>query len=199
MDYTPAVLFLIEKDSRLGAVIQANGHLDLRPRRSEFESLVRSIIGQQISVKAASSIYERFEAVTELKPAAVAILDEEQIKEIGLSRSKAGYLADLAKHFVSDPAVFNHLNKLSDEDVIEELTKVKGIGVWTAQMFLMFTLRRPDVFAPADRGLQVAIQNIFGIADSLKPVEYEKIAQTWAPYRSTASLHLWHSLKNEPV
>lgn len=199
MKFTTAELFLIEKDSKLGAVIQTNGHLDLRPQRSEFESLVRSIIGQQISVKAASSIYERFSAVTKLEPSSIAELSEEQIKEVGLSRPKARYLIDLAEHFVKDPEVFNHLESLSDEDVITELTKVKGIGVWTAQMFLMFTLRRPDVFAPADRGLQVSIQNIFSTADSLKPVEYEKIAQAWAPYRSTASLHLWHSLKNEPV
>ncbi len=199
MDFTSAELFLIEKEPKLGAVIRAHGHLDMRPQHSEFESLVRSIIGQQISVKAAASVYERFSTVTELEPNIITELGEEQIKEIGLSRPKARYLKDLAEHFVRDPSVFKHLGNLSDEEVIAELTQVKGIGVWTAQMFLMFTLRRPDVFAPDDRGLQIAIEKIFRYSEKLKRSQLEKIAEVWAPYRTTASLHLWQSLKNEPV
>lgn len=199
MDFTSAELFLIEKEPKLGAVIRAHGHLDMRPQHSEFESLVRSIIGQQISVKAAASVYERFSTVTELEPNIITELGEEQIKEIGLSRPKARYLIDLAEHFVRDANVFNHLGSLSDEEVIAELTRVKGIGVWTAQMFLMFTLRRPDVFAPDDRGLQNAIEKIFGYSEKLRRAELEQIAESWAPYRTTASLHLWHSLKNEPI
>ncbi len=199
MDFTTAELFLIKKEPKLGAVIQAHGHLDMRPQRSEFESLVRSIIGQQVSVKAAASVYERFSDVTKLEPNIITELGEDQIKEIGLSRPKARYLKDLAEHFVRDPSVFKHLGNLSDEEVIAELTQVKGIGVWTAQMFLMFTLRRPDVFAPDDRGLQIAIEKIFRYSEKLKRSQLEKIAEVWAPYRTTASLHLWQSLKNEPV
>jgi DNA-3-methyladenine glycosylase II len=199
MDFTSAELFLIEKDPKLGAVIQAHGHLDMRPERAEFESLVRSIIGQQISVKAASSIYQRLVTATKLEPNVIASLNEAQIKEIGLSQSKARYLTDLAEHFVRDASVFNHLAELVDADVITELTRIKGIGIWTAQMFLMFTLRRPDVFAPDDHGLQNAVERIYEYSEKLKRAELEQIAENWSPYRTTASLHLWHSLKNEPV
>jgi len=115
-----------------------------------------------------------------------------------LSGQKYKYIHDLAEHFVRDSMVFDHLDTLSDDDVIAELTKVKGIGVWTAQMFLMFTLVRPDVFAPDDRGLQLAIQKLYALPDVPPRSELETIAEAWAPYRTVASWHLWHSLDNEP-
>src|SRR5690606_33672396 len=118
-------------------------------------------ISQQISVKAAASIFERFVESTGLLPERALDITAEQIKFIGLSVQKARYLSDLALHFANNSQVFNHLEELDDEAVISELTKVKGIGAWTAQMFLMFTLQRPDVFAPGDRGLQLAIENIY--------------------------------------
>lgn len=94
--------------------------------------------------------------------------------------------------------VFNHLDTLSDDEVITELTKIKGIGVWTAQMFLMFTLVRPDIFAPDDRGLQLAVQRLYALPDVPPRSELEQIATKWAPYRTIASWHLWHSLNNSP-
>lgn len=199
MSLTLAENTLIETDPILGAAIENHGHLPLRPDRDYFEALAGSIISQQISVKAAAKIFERFREQTELKPERVLELSEEQIKAIGLSGQKSRYIHDLAEHFVKDSAVFNHLDTLSDDEVIIELTSVKGIGVWTAQMFLIFTLHRPDVFAPDDRGLQLAIQNIYNLSTIPKRAELEVFAEKWAPYRSTACLHLWHSLDNQPA
>ena len=198
MSLAPAEKTLIKIDPLLGVAIENNGHLPLRPERDFFEALAGSIISQQISVKAAAKIFERFREHTELKPERVLELSEEQIKTIGLSGQKSRYIYDLAAHFVEDSAIFNHLGSLSDDEVIEELTRVKGIGVWTAQMFLIFTLHRPDIFAPDDRGLQLAIQNIYDLPAVPKRAELESFAEKWAPYRSTACLHLWHSLDNMP-
>lgn len=198
MSLTFAEKSLIKIDPILGTAIAAHGNLPLRPERDYFEALSSSIISQQISVKAAAKIFERFRKQTELRPERVLELREEQIKTIGLSGQKSRYIHDLAAHFVEDSAVFNHLDSLNDDEVIEELTRVKGIGVWTAQMFLIFTLHRPDIFAPDDRGLQLAIQNIYDLPAVPKRAELEIFAEKWAPFRSTACLHLWHSLDNMP-
>lgn len=186
-------------DPLLGALIARQTLAPHRPRRDYFASLCRSIIGQQVSVAAAASIFRRFEAATRLQPAAVADLDEAATKAIGLSQQKASYLRDLARHFVNDPDVYVHLDTLTDEQVITELTAVRGIGVWTAQMFLMFTLLRPDVFAPDDVGLQKAMMNLHGW-DALPPKgELAAVAEIWKPYRTVACWHLWHSLDNAPA
>lgn len=185
-------------DPILGQIIEVNGHIDLRPERDYFEALASSIVSQQISVKAAAKIFGRFRDATNLEPERVLELTEIDIKTIGLSGQKSRYIHDLAQHFVEDSAVFNHLGTLSDDEVIAELTSVKGIGVWTAQMFLIFTLHRPDIFAPDDRGLQLAIQNIYDLPTIPKRAELEAFAEKWSPYRSIACLHLWRSLDNEP-
>lgn len=195
---TKAEDVIATNDPVLGAVIEANGAIELDPPSGFFEALTRSIISQQISVKAAAKIYARFCNVTNLQPEKVLTIDETMQKEIGLSGQKLRYLQDLALHFVEDSAVFNHLENLSDNDVITELTRVKGIGVWTAQMFLIFTLHRPDVFAPDDRGLQLAIQKLYELPSVPKRTELDTFAEKWAPYRSTASLHLWRTLNNTP-
>ena len=189
---------LCRMDLKLGKLIASHGTIQHSPREDYFAALARSIVGQQISVKAASKIFSRLEDITKLHPKEVVDLTEEQIKAIGLSPQKSRYIRDLAEHFVKDSAIFNHLESLSDEQVIEELTKVKGIGVWTAQMFLMFTLARPDVFAPDDVGLQQAIKKVYGLSELPKRTELVEFATRWAPYRTTACWHLWHALDNEP-
>jgi DNA-3-methyladenine glycosylase II len=190
---------LAKLDPLMGEMITRHGHISRDPREGFFASLARTIIGQQISVKAAAAIVGRFEVATDMDPTKTAVLTEEQAREIGLSGQKYRYIHDLAEHFVRDSMIFNHLDTLSDDDVIEELTKVKGIGVWSAQMFLMFTLQRPDIFAPDDRGLQLAVQKMYTLPDVPKRAELEEIAAKWSPYRTTASYHLWHSLDNQPV
>lgn len=189
---------LIKLDPTLGEVIQANGPILLRPKHDYFEALAGSIVSQQISVKAAAKIFARLQDATNLEPIKVLEIDESQQKAIGLSGQKLRYLHDLAAHFVEDSAVFDHLDSLSYDDIVAELTRVKGIGVWTAQMFLIFTLHRPDIFAPDDRGLQIAIQTIYDLPNLPARSELEQLAEKWAPYRSTACLHLWHSLDNTP-
>jgi DNA-3-methyladenine glycosylase II len=134
-----------------------------------------------------------------MKPERVLDLSEEEVKTIGLSRQKLSYLKDLSDHFVDDPKVYNHLNKLSDEEVIEELTAIKGIGVWSAQMFLIFTLVRLDVFAPDDVGLKRAIKQIYGYDEVPNRDRLIEMAETWKPYQTVACWHLWKSLKNAPV
>lgn len=198
MSLTHSEQELTNLDPILGIYITSHETIPIRPERHYFEALSRSIIGQQISVKAATKIFGRFRDATDLKPEKVLDLSDEDIKVIGLSGQKSRYIRDLALHFVEDSAVFNHLSSLSDDEVITELTRVKGIGIWTAQMFLIFTLHRPDVFAPDDRGLQLAIQKIYDLPSVLGRAELEVFAERWAPYRSTACLHLWRSLDNEP-
>lgn len=198
MNYTTAEQALMNQDADMAALIMQHGSISHEPRTDYFASLCRSIIGQQISVKAAAAILGRFAATTDMDAQRTAELTEEQARTIGLSGQKYKYIHDLAEHFVRNSMVFDHLETLSDDDVIAELTKVKGIGVWTAQMFLMFTLVRPDVFAPDDRGLQLAVQKLYALPEVLPRSELEQIAVKWSPYRTAASWHLWRSLDNEP-
>ena len=199
MILSPDERALSKQDPDMAGLIKHNGHIERGSREDYFSSLARTIVGQQISVKAAAKILERFEDVTNMDPALAINLSDEQVKTIGLSGRKHLYIRDLAEHFVRDSMVFNHLDTLSDNEVIAELTNIKGIGVWTAQMFLMFTLLRMDVFAPDDRGLQLAIQKLYNLADVPKRSELEDISTKWSPYRTTASWHLWRSLDNEPT
>lgn len=189
---------LKKADPLLGRLIKTQRLVLPEPRTDYFASLARSIIGQQVSVAAARAIALRFTEQTNMEPAHAAALTDETAKIIGLSRQKSGYIRDLARHFVENPGIYNHLESLPDDKVIAELTTVKGIGIWTAQMFLMFTLARPDVFAPDDAGLQRAMLQLYGW-DTLPPKkELAATAQRWQPYRTVASLHLWHSLDNNP-
>jgi DNA-3-methyladenine glycosylase II len=190
---------LIKLDPVLGALIKSQKLEPREPRTDYFRSLSGSIISQQISVKAAEAIFGRFKELTKLKPQNAVILSPEDIKTIGLSQQKANYIRDLAQHFVTDPNVYNHLEKQTDEQVIAELTEIKGIGKWTAQMFLIFTLARPDVFAPDDVGLQHGLLKLYAWPVLPPKQELETLAEQWKPYRSVASLHLWHSLKNKPA
>lgn len=189
---------LAKLDPLMGELIKRQGTITHEPHSDYFASLARSITGQQISVKAAAKIFERLQDATALKPQRVVILTDDQIKAIGLSGQKARYIRDLAEHFVQDSAIFNHLESLPDDQVVSELTKIKGIGIWTAQMFLMFTLVRLDVFAPDDVGLQQAIKKLYNLEALPKRKELSIFAERWRPYRTIACWHLWHLLDNKP-
>jgi len=190
---------LIKLDPTLGRLIERQRPMQREPRSGYFAALCRSVIGQQVSVAAATTIFGRFEAITKLEPVAVRELSDEQVKAIGLSRQKASYLRDLGGHFADNPTVYDHLDTLSDADIITELTAIKGIGVWTAQMFMMFTLMRPDIFAPDDIGLQRAMKQLYGWEAVPRKAELEAFAERWRPYRTVASWHLWESLNNRPT
>lgn len=163
-----------------------------------FHSLVSSIVYQQLSGKAAATIFGRFKdccGVRTLKPDAVLRLSEEQMRAAGLSGQKARYIRDLAEKTASGEVKFGRHGKMSDEEIIAELTQVKGIGVWTVQMFLMFALKRPDVFPVLDLGVRNGMQKAYGIDPKAKYPEYEAIAENWRPYRSVASWYMWRILE----
>ena len=201
---TPADILAAEQalaiaDPMLGRLIASQPSQVRLARTDYFASLCRSIVGQQVSVAAASTIFARFEVATELSPQRISAASIEDLRAVGLSRQKARYLKDLAEHFVANPAVFDHLDTLPNDSVISELTAIKGIGEWTAQMFLMFTLLRLDVFAPDDVGLQRAMKQLYGWDALPTRANLIDAARKWQPYRTVACWHLWHSLDNSPA
>jgi DNA-3-methyladenine glycosylase II len=189
---------LSELDPKLGELIELQKPVIYEPRTDYFGALCRSIAGQQVSVASAAAVFARLDSATGLDPVQVVRLSDEEARAIGLSRQKAGYVRDLAAHFERDPGVYNHLDKRTDEQIIEELTAVKGIGRWTAQMFLMFTLIRLDVFAPDDIGLHRAMKQLYGWDKVPDKKGLEAFADSWRPYRTVACWHLWKSLHNTP-
>ena len=191
----------------LAAIIDAGGPLgdgrDGRPGRDEhYGALVRAIVGQQLSVSAARAIYgrltDRFGGRTPT-PAEILAEDPEELRAAaGLSRAKAGFLRSLAEHVISGALSLERLDDLSDEEVITELIAVKGLGTWTAHMFLMFHLERPDVLATGDLGIRRAIERAYELDGLPDAAAIERIAEPWRPYRSLACRYLWRSLQNEP-
>lgn len=167
--------------------------------RSSFlmRELIKSIISQQLSVKAAETIFARFVGLFfdgEFPTAKeIVAMDDEDIRGAGLSYSKIKYIKSVANAFISDLVDIEKIRKQSDEEVITELTQIKGIGRWTAEMILMFTLNRPDIFSIGDLGLRNAITKLYGITDQKKMLA---LSETWSPHRSTACWYLWRSLEN---
>lgn len=163
-----------------------------------FHALARAIVYQQLSGKAASTIFGRFElacGVRKLNPKAVLAVSEEQMRAAGLSGQKARYIRDLAEKTASGEVRFGRHKKMTDDEIIAELTQVKGIGVWTVQMFLMFALKRPDVFPVLDLGVRNGMKNLYNLDPQAKHPAYEAIAENWRPYRSIASWYMWRSLE----
>lgn len=161
-----------------------------------FHSLAESILYQQLNGKAAATIFKRFTdaAGDPLTPEGILALSDAQMRAVGLSKQKTSYLRDLAEKTKAGLLEFDKLPTLSDPEVIEHLVQVKGIGVWTAHMFLMFTLRRPDVLPTGDYGVQMAMKKHYRKRKLPKAKDMEKIAKCWAPYRSIACWYLWRSL-----
>jgi DNA-3-methyladenine glycosylase II len=176
---------------------------DGRPQRDEhYGALVRAIVGQQLSVLAARAIYGRLLArFSDRPPTPSEILadDPEELRAAaGLSRAKVTFLRSLAEHVVSGELELERLDELDDERVIEELTAVKGIGEWSAQMFLMFHLERADVLPVGDLGIRRAIERAYGLAELPAPAQMEQLAAPWRPHRTLACRYLWRSLANDP-
>ncbi len=166
-----------------------------------FRQLCREILGQQLSTKAATTIFGRFVALftdNQPTPADVLALPDDQLRTVGLSWSKIKYVKDLAAKIEAQQLDLASLSKLPEEEVIKSLIQVKGIGRWTAEMFLIFTLGREDVFSVGDLGLRRAVEKLYGLPVKTPLQEYERRAQLWAPYRSYASLALWESVDNNP-
>src|SRR5437868_14330380 len=191
-----AVLHLKKCDPVLRAIIKRVGPFRMEYGVPEFSSLAEAIVYQQLNGKAAVTIFNRFAALAgqPLTPAGILKLSDEQMRSVGLSKQKSSYLKDMAERAARGELDFTRLPKMSDDEVIKHLTQVKGVGVWTAHMFLMFTLRRPNVLPTGDFGVQMAIKKHYKKRKLPKPEQMEKIAKPWEPYRSIACWYLWRSL-----
>jgi DNA-3-methyladenine glycosylase II len=191
-----AVIHLKKSDPVLRAIIERVGPCRMEFGLPEFCSLAEAIVYQQLNGKAAVTIFKRFAALAgdPLTPEGILQLSDEQLRSVGLSKQKSAYLKDLAAKTVAGLLDFSRLQALTDDEVIQHLTQVKGVGIWTAHMFLMFSLRRPDVLPTGDYGVQVAMRKHYKKRKLPKPKDMEKIAKAWAPYRSVACWYLWRSL-----
>lgn len=191
-----AITHLRAADPVLAAIIERVGPFTMSYREPAFESLARSIVFQQLNGRAALTIWNRLEAKTgsPVTPEAVLKLRMPTLRKIGLSRQKSSYLRDLAKRAAAGEIDFKALPSLTDEEVIAALTHVKGIGVWTAQMFLMFALRRPNILPTADFGIRAAMQRHYRLRAMPEPKRMHKIAKSWHPYCSIACWYLWRSM-----
>jgi DNA-3-methyladenine glycosylase II len=191
---------LAERDAVLRGLIERFRGLALASRGDAFTTLARSIVGQQISVKAAQSVWDRLgTSVGGISPASVSRARKPALRKSGLSGQKAAYLKDLASRFLDGTLDATHWHALDDEALIVTLTQVKGIGRWTAEMFLMFHLVRPDVLPLADLGLQRAMRLHYNRGRALSVARMRRIAAPWAPWRSVATWYLWRSLDPIPV
>lgn len=172
------------------------------PHQNYYQELVESIISQQLSVKAAATITKRFVKSFGHFPLPEELLDRnhEDLRAVGLSNQKANYIQDLARHVLDGSVRFEHLDSLSNDEIIDELTAVKGIGEWTVHMFLIFCMGRLDVLATGDLGVKTAVRNLYGFATLPAPAEMAQLAtdKTWQPYASLACWYLWKSLDNAP-
>jgi DNA-3-methyladenine glycosylase II len=191
---------LARNDAVLGEIIRRHPRIHLQSRGDPFQTLARSIVGQQISVKAAQSVWDRLRAAAlGMTPEAVLALERGVLRGCGLSERKADYITDLARHFRVGSLRVRHWSRLDDEEVIAELVEVRGIGRWTAEMFLIFNLLRPDVLPVDDLGLQRAVSLAYRNGRAISAGGLRRVAQAWRPWRSVATWYLWRSLDPLPV
>jgi DNA-3-methyladenine glycosylase II len=192
-----AIDHLKKSDAILASIIARVGPCKMAYRDPTFEMLARAIVFQQLSTKAARTIYGRLEEAAggALTPESIQNLSVGEMRRAGLSRQKLGYIRDLAEHALSGKVDFALLPGMSDEEVIAALTDIKGVGVWTAHMFLLFSLRRPNVLPIGDLGVRMAIQRAYRKRKMPTPKQVEQIAKGWHPYCSYAAWYLWRSLE----
>jgi DNA-3-methyladenine glycosylase II len=202
--YQQAADHLSSHDPRLAPVIARFGLCTIQPHTNYYQDLVESIIGQQLSVKAAATIRDRFKALfndTLPSPEAIIATDVQTMRSAGLSNQKANYIRDLAQHVIDGRISFDNIDALSNEEIIAKLTDVKGIGEWTVHMFLMFCMGRLDILAHGDLGIRSGIKKLYDLEQLPNPQEVRTIADDnhWQPYASIACWYIWQSLDNKPV
>ena len=194
-----AVKYLMKSDPELIPLLDAFKIQDLQPETDYFKSLTRSIVYQQLSGKAAKTILDRFILLYKDKsyptPVDVINIDHEKLRSVGLSNSKAQYIKNIAHAFLDNPDTYDSLEKMDDQDIIDTLITIKGVGPWTAQMFLMFTLNRPDVFPVTDLGVQKGFKHYYKLSEMPIPGQMLKKSEQWAPYRTVVSLYFWRLLE----
>ena len=192
---------LMRRDAVLAAIIKRYGACGIRTGREGdiFGGLVEAIVSQQLSTRAAATIYGRLRAILPgggpPTPEALMPLSDDALRRVGLSRQKTGYLRDLSRKVMEGTVETDGLSSLTDEEIVAELTKIKGIGCWTVEMILIFRLTRPDVLPVGDLGIVKAIQKAYGLRKTPDAKRMQKIAEPWRPYRSVASWYLWASLE----
>jgi len=200
-NYRPAVRHLKKVDPVLARVIERVGpcRIELRTAGSHFQALTRSIVYQQLSGKAAGTILARFNALYpdgEPTPEAVLATPDDVLRGVGLSRQKTGYMRDLATKVVTGALPLDEVDRMGDDDLIAHLVQVKGIGRWTAQMFLMFRLGRQNVLPELDLGIQNAIKRAYRMRKRPTPKQVKRVGSKWAPHSTVACWYLWRSLDN---
>ena len=199
-----AAAHLAAHDAALAPVIAQNGLADLEPHTDYYGALVNSIIGQQLSVKAAATIKARFRDLFggELpSPEQLLAVSVEDLRAVGFSNAKTNYVRDLAEHIIDGRVRFDTIDSKTNEEIIAELTDVKGIGEWTVHMFLMFCMGRLDVLPVGDLGVRNGVRKLYGFTDVPTPAQLIEIAEKyhWHPYESVASWYIWRSLDNSPA
>jgi len=203
LDYTKARRHLARRDPVLRDLMRLHGPCGLAARlhANPFKALVRAIVGQQLSAKAAATIFSRFEALYDSFPVPSQVLatPDERLRAVGLSSQKLGYLRDLCTRIEEGQLPLDTLDRMDDEAVIQALTQVKGVGRWTAEMFLIFRLQRPDVLPVGDLGIVNAVKRVYKLRKTPSPDRLRRIGEAWRPYRSVACWYLWASLNNEPT
>ena len=201
-DYTRARRLLMRRDPILGDAIKRIGPCGMAARQHahHLTALVRAIVSQQLSSKAAATIYARFTALfppdVPLNAGAIAELSDQQMRGVGLSAQKLSYMRDLSARLLDGRLNLDELETLPDEDVIERLTAVRGFGRWTAEMFLMFRLHRPDILPVGDLGIVNAVRRLYGLRERPNAKRLTAIGEVWRPYRSVACWYLWQSLSH---
>jgi len=203
IDYARARRALMRRDPVIATLIRQHGECGLAKsqRADPFHALLHAIIAQQLSTKAAKTIEGRFSALFDggPTPAAVAHVSDEQLRAVGLSGQKVKYIRDLCARILDGSLNLDTLTSLPDDEVIDALTSVKGIGRWTAEMFLMFRLHRPDVLPVGDLGIVKAVQRAYRLRALPTPARLTKLGEAWRPYRSVACWYLWASLAAPPI
>ena len=203
LDYSKARRLLARRDPVLRDLMRVHGPCGLAARQhtNPFKALARAIVGQQLSAKAAATIFSRFEALYDAfpTPAQVLATPDERLRAVGFSSQKLGYVRDLCRRIEEGQLPLDVLERMEDEAVIEALTQVKGVGRWTAEMFLIFRLQRPDVLPVGDLGIVRAVQRAYKLRKAPSPDRLTRIGEAWRPYRSVACWYLWASLNNDPT
>jgi DNA-3-methyladenine glycosylase II len=187
----------LEKDPVIGAVIKLTGKLEHLPERDLYEALLSSIISQQLSTKAANTIYSRFREIfggTPPSPEQLINTPAEMMRSTGISFQKAGYLHSIARFAAEGKLEAEKINRMTDDELVEYLTFIKGVGRWTAEMILIFSMNRPDVFPVDDLGVRQSVLNLYGLPDhgKITSAGLIQLSEGWRPWRSLVSRHLWH-------
>ncbi|HEX4211477.1 MAG TPA: DNA-3-methyladenine glycosylase, partial [Candidatus Binataceae bacterium] len=199
LSYAEEAVAHLRADPVMAAIIERVGPLKINYRRERFPALVRAIIFQQLAGRAAQAIHDRF--VREIgkgrmpSPEAVLAASDDELRAVGLSRGKMAYIRDLASHVQSGSLNFKRMRRMTDDEIIVHLTRVHGIGRWTAEMFMMFNLRRPDILPVDDLGVRMAVMKAYGMAEAPLPKQLREFGERWKPHRTAASWYLWQSMR----